>query len=92
MTKLDKLLATTAFAALFGAGLAVAPHEALAAGSKNPCAPTSMKVSNPCAPKAANPCAAKESGKSDMSKDKPEKIRGKFDYPLLPDYMAKPQG
>ena len=68
MTKLDKLLATTAFAALLGAGLAVAPHEAFAAGTKDPSVPASMKVSNPCAAKkpdaapqkAANPCAPKE--------------------------------
>ena len=92
MTKLDKLLATATVAALFGVGLAVAPHEAFAAGSKDPSVPASMKVSNPCAPKAANPCAAKASGKSDMSKDKSEKSRDKFDYPLLSDYMAKPQG
>ncbi len=88
MTKLDKLLATTAFAALLGVGLAVTPYEAFAAGAKNPCAPKATKASNPCAPKAANPCASKESGKSDMGKDKSEKTRDKFDYPRFnPNYL-----
>ena len=67
MTKLNKLLTTTAVAALLGVGLAV-PQEAFAAGSKDPSVPASMKVSNPCAAKkpdaapqkAANPCAPKE--------------------------------
>jgi hypothetical protein len=83
MSTLKVKLATAAFAALLGAGLVVAPHEVFAAGSKNP-----------CAPKAANPCAAKESGKPDMTKDKDKSgmSRGKFDYPLLPDYLAEPQG
>ncbi len=87
MTKLDKLLATTAFAALLTGGLAVVPQDAFAQAA-NPCAPKATKASNPCAPKAANPCASKESGKSDMGKDKSEKIRDKFDYPRFnPNYL-----
>ena len=89
MTKLDKLLATATVAALFGVGLAVAPHEAFAAGSKDPSVPASMKVSNPCAPKATG---GDKSGTSAITKEKSEKSRDKFDYPLLSDYMAKPQG
>lgn len=99
MTKFNKLL-TTAFVSLLAGGMAVAPNDAFAAGSKNPCAPASMRVSNPCAAKvanpcaakAANPCAAKASNKSDMIKDKAEKVRGKFDYPLLSPFSTYPQG
>lgn len=84
MTKLDKLLATTAFAALLAGGLSL-PQEAFAQAA-NPCAPKATKASNPCAPKAMS-ADSKESAKSDMNKDKSSKSRGKFDYPLFTDSM-----
>ena len=90
MTTLKKSLAMAIFASLLAGGLAAVPQAAFAQ-AKNPCAP---KAANPCAPKAANPCApkamsadSKESGKSDMNKDKSSKSRGKFDYPLFTDSM-----
>lgn len=68
MTKLNKLLTTTAFAALLAGGLAVVPQVAFAQAA-NPCAPKATKASNPCAPKVANPCAPK-AGNPDAGKSK----------------------